>query len=575
MMDDSEMVRLAQATLSALQEVGGFLLRTWGRRRKAHLFISSRYIIPNTRPSAKGHIVKMPYPQYMNLSRNLNNLNRFRVWRASLWHEAQHVRYSRTTIPVTSLYREVKNILEDYRVDKLGLSEWAGMRSERKFEFLITLHKYLQKRNTLDDVKKTLGNFLFALMGTLYGVKVKVDEKVQEAVNFVLSCESGLRKSEWTEGVAIRVLKILDLENQFVREEEWADFRQLFHPDFEEPDFGGFPAPEGDEEAEEGGEREDGEEEEEGEEEKGDGKGEGSEGEDKERSEEGEEGKEEGESSGDEDSEGAGSDESKEEIEQIRQEISKMAREVPGDVLESFSTVARIAREQMGIIPWSGVPRLDMSLVNKYRSIINLIRKKYFESPARGGEFDTETYLTSGRRFGFLQETPNRVGGFKVILLLDMSGSISGYEEDYYRHTTALAKALELANIKFSIYTLQNSKVWTVKTSNTRLIPEKVSALQGAGWTPWHLILQKAQKDPLFGKRCLVVSITDGAPDSKSDVEKENRKIHQAGAISIALTLNNAFGQEEGRKQGYKFTLPVQVGELERKFFQVLLEVAE
>ena len=139
------MVKL-DSSLVDPDEVLSFLARAWSEDKKT-LIRRDRWFFANVENKIiflPSYFQKLPMEKHMNLA----NIRRWRFYRFSAWHEAQHIRFSppkEEIIPRIeerlekmgfdikgSLVRALVDVFEDYRIEKLGLRDYK-YEEEKKF----------------------------------------------------------------------------------------------------------------------------------------------------------------------------------------------------------------------------------------------------------------------------------------------------------------------------------------------------------------------------------------------------------------------------------------------------------
>ncbi len=170
-------------------QAASFLVRTWSGKPTLHT------VLTTASTETKGDVVKINLPsQYPSTEM----VSAYRLWRASLWHEAMHHLYGTfKDLPQYASFtmRRIHNIIEDYRIEHEGLKKYSRMKRE------LALRKAVYYHLTKEPVNEIQA---FAQLLLLEAVRVNVIPKpIIEAVKYTKQAvNSGARSSDVTERAA-------------------------------------------------------------------------------------------------------------------------------------------------------------------------------------------------------------------------------------------------------------------------------------------------------------------------------------------------------------------------------------
>jgi Mg-chelatase subunit ChlD len=487
--------------------IASFLAKTWSDDTKLEVKLEKN-TVPRSYKDKK--LVIVGYPEDYRCTQPIYN---YRLWRVSLWHEAMHVKYS----PLIHGFNTViHQAIEDYRVEHLGLKEYPGMKNE--LEFSIAMHYYviLPAKTNVDAFVQKL------LLGT-----VKLDEqsevdmsKVDEAVNYTITKleEHNYRcNAEVVRRIAKKVAEILGvnlddytiksstrsqpikLNFQFfqrIKQEEVREAVEKYVEKKETNNKGNVSKNESSNERE-------------------------------------------GNRGGDEDAKtgkhdvGASKD-AVSNIDSVEAKVEQLLK--PGeDVEREFAIIKQEEKkEEKKDMEGIYIPRrlhveyyiYDQQLINHLVSVFSRLRRGWMEySSTHGGEFDVENYLTTSKPFTDEKRMKNK--GIKVIILLDLSGSIRHHNPYKYKTVCiSIAEALNKLGIKFAVYafnttdTLSNPEVrlWQIKGEKelwTKMSARRLAQLNAEGCTPMKEIYERLEKVLRNAEKVIMFTITDGVPTDK------------------------------------------------------------
>jgi uncharacterized protein YegL len=507
----------------AVLPIAQFLGRAWSG--KPHLLVKlykEKWEAPDLRElaEAKDAIILPPPSRYPAT----DLISAYRLWRFSLFHEAMHHLFGIPDSP-WEWYQVgffIQNCVEDYKVETLGTRDYAypGMRKERLLRCAVYYHLAPVPLNPVEAFAQLL------LLGAVKGVSP--DPRVVEAVRYVK--EHFLTEpSDRIAGEVCRILGV-DPNREFPKAHLPLDYpvaltQRLKKDQIKKAVEDYLKALREQEGAlKRAGER-----------------------------------SEESGKTGDE--EGSGGD-LKGEVddilktpEEIKAEISEMRK-----VNEKLEAGRKGAASEVSkgvylpsLLDRDESPYYDEELINHLVAQLRRVRKGWREVPSYAGELDVEGYISRYSK-PFLDEERLKVGGFRVLILLDHSGSIASYSYKYKKACVALAEALSELKISFAVYAFgaptPNSPtiIWLIKSFDepwTRLCAKRLAQIPAEGGTP----LDKVYRDllPVVQRKgqgkLLFVTLTDGEPGSAALTKlevKHLKKYCRMVAIAIGHTMDEA-----------------------------------
>ena len=135
----------------------------------------------------------------------LTPVGQYRMWRFVVWHESMHVKHSvaffRHDESVTdNVTRYLYNVVEDYKVENLGIKEYPGMKTEREFAYELAFKVAGKPKDELEQFAQLL------LFGQVKDEKPRSD--VVKAVEYV---KDELKKSNFRANTARLVKKVMEM----------------------------------------------------------------------------------------------------------------------------------------------------------------------------------------------------------------------------------------------------------------------------------------------------------------------------------------------------------------------------
>jgi hypothetical protein len=526
----------------AVLPIAQFLGRAWSGKLSLFVELDKEATVPcaiEYADTRKPAIVMPPPSRYPATEL----VTAYRLWRASLWHEAMHHYFGlpkvgeQSGIPIGPVGFYVLNCVEDYRIEHKGVKEWKGMEKELAFRKAF----YFKLARKPDDILTE-----FAQLLLLEAVKDKIpDPRVIKAVEYV---KKAMEQGVDSLVVTIEVCRILGVSPDGTYNFQLPDVVvfPVIHPQknpmkklpktaiksavkewLEERRSQSTPLEEGG--GEEGEENESEEDEGKGQEGRKMGRKEGGKaGKGREKAEKGEGPKDEDES---------------EDLNELVEEIARAPEDVQKEIeeMKSLDQKIEIMRKGASAEVAEGVylpsllykdesPYYDKELISHLVAQLRKIRRGWKEVHSDSGELDVESYVSRYAK-PFIDEERLKTGGIKVIILLDHSQSIRYIEREYKKACIALCEGLKAAGIPFAVYAFslpsqaKETVLWLVKSFEetwSRTNAKRLAQINADGGTPLARMYQKLR--PLVMKhrgRLYFVTLTDGAPDLPAPTKEE------------------------------------------------------
>ena len=498
--------------------IANFLTRAWSGSKNVKVYLNSE--IPYSNSSS----VLLPMPSKFSKNRE----TAYRLWRASLFHETQHIALgsfdpynkfaisnSNVNFTMSSDAREVFiNILEDYRINSKSVKTYKGMAKEFLFRNAIYFEQSPVPDNSPDGILETFRQLM------LFGVtkNPKPPGFVLQAVKLAKEkIDNNVPTTEWLEEVwkllslanfplyeqhlTCTFAQVLSFSQKLVKQAVENYIKQLIK---ENPSF-----LENDEKSQK--------EEQEGQE--------GKDGQDKEKEQEGENKLNKG----------------KMIPKELAEHISKNILAVPKEIEFEIKEIEKLEFQYKQVHAGKGgdeikilVPRkmyndyMDVyneGLVNHVKQALRHIRRGWKEGKSDTGSFEVDDYIAK-RYPPFIDE--ERVGSknVEVIILLDHSGSMGEYQTTYKQVVVALCEGLNYINAKFQVYAFnvprrngkQITSVWQVKALSEKwgvTSMMRLAQIEADGTTPldevyrilFPVVSSKSRDN------CMFITFTDGEPN--------------------------------------------------------------
>jgi len=270
-------------------------------------------------------------------------------------------------------------------------------------------------------------------------------------------------------------------------------------------------------------------------------------------------------------------------------------------IIDAYSHGVPSARDAIALIPeikteqWDDLMNQAGAIITSLKSQLRRWKVGYKEVLAEEGEdLDAEAPIISrlhkndDRPKIFLDEQKIGSKG-KLLVLIDMSGSIQSTQEAYLRSGGIIAEALTAIGAEFELYCFNKQRIdpavdivnpilWLIKTFGEHWSTEqkeRLANMTARGDTPLHNVLRLvfARAKKLNVKRLVI--LTDGNPDSVDEATKEIRKLTHEGIRVLFLRVRNASIEFMKRMLDFKNTSERvryidELTELPRAFFELL-----
>ncbi|RLI87736.1 MAG: hypothetical protein DRP01_01005 [Archaeoglobales archaeon] len=468
-------------------EVLSFLARAWSEDKET-LIRRDSWFFANVESKIiflPSYFQKLPMEKHMNLA----NIRRWRFYRFSAWHEAQHIRFSpfkQEIIPKIeeklekmgfsvkgSLVEALVDVFEDYRIEKLGLRDY----------------KYEEEKRFVDEIGRIASEKAFEKIADEWNIYSAVltgyllfDAKIP---NTVAVDPAFLQALDEVKENMLKIETVEDLEDAVVKSypllhEHWPKY--ITCPDARGIRLVGATL------IFEGNVKLDAE----------------------------------------------IPEEIKEEFRTMMKSIQKFNEEMR-DLQKLASSLGGKVQTELG--DWN----LIYDPVRTYAEILkNQLTKwkvGWVEHLSHvGDDIEPESYLLSRyydsyEKPKFLIDEEQLSQKADLLLLVDMSGSIDQHLELYKRSLAVITSALDYVGTKFSLFTFSGKKISVIKDLSTPFdihTKERVAGLEASGGTPLGHILRVLNEKYLGGIDRIVV-VTDGFPDNPKVALEEIKRIRERG----------------------------------------------
>jgi len=516
-------VRKISVNLTKLRELGEFLARNWSSRHKIVLSIGTSDEIPHV--ELNQNKIVMPTLARMKMFRGVSLYDKYRLWRFALFHESCHIRHDSESVyyearrileelfrekyragvywPFSDFFRSVFNVVEDYRVEELGVREYQGMLTEKLFAKAVYRKKLRVPRNDVEIFAQLL------LVDKVQG-DIEIPEYVREAVRHV---KENVMKDPAKTVAEATIMLLSKYHDYYAAKIELARYK------FEEDPLVALIDCS------------------------------------RKRIQRGELEEEAREIIGEENtSSTCKPDNARIDVKMVM----RGTKAVRGEFKQISMFERRTEREFEGEAitkdvndPGDYAHVYDPSLSQKLINSLTRIKRKFLEVADRTGEqFDVEEYISSRGHRPFIREEPSKVGGYEVIILVDLSRSIFGYDEMYKRALMAIGDALDYLKVSFSVYGFRGDvdpyacepdhlylprfKGFNEKWG--RSVRERIASAVCSGLTPTGTILERVLPIALKRKgKVITMLVTDGVPEPHEELEKarEMVKLYKRHGIKI------------------------------------------
>lgn len=532
-----------------LLPVARFLARAWSDNQQVEVRIVRTVDSAFTTKLPNGSYLIALLPPSAFFTSHL--ISAYRMWRADVWHEAMHVLFRSLDFLIkdkqSNILTFVWNIIEDYRVNNLGFRLYPAMKREIDL-YYAAVYEISQP---IDDPVRMFGQLL--LWGTTKSV-VPVPDRVFQAVKYVRTVLPSATSPQDTWDMAHKVCEILGVDwddiappSIAIRDnnktttlserslkkavQEFQESRRKYQDKLE---------PQGDNRDEHNSPK-----------------------------------------AGDEDLLEV-SPEIQSEFEYIQTESEKIEHGTKSDrslIGDALTVPSKLDEDES--------PYYDYDLIAHLKAELQRLKKKFHEYASTTGEFDTETYLTAQK---LLDEERVKVGGLRVLVLLDHSGSIWKLQKEYKKVCTALGEVFNYLGIDFSMFTFSawgssyKATLYLIKSFKekwNRVKARRLAQIPASGGTPlgdaYEKLLPYVKNYAIAKNRFIFVTLTDGEPDSFTQALRLIRTLKQhchMVAIGFGVTMSDVLTISQRLTElGYeRYVATDNIMKLPEKIFSLLGE---
>lgn len=510
--------------VEAILPIAQFLGRAWSRKPQLVVQLSTEINIPH----AVENIIRIPPPSRYP---STELISAYRLWRVSLWHESMHHNYGIPTLwsaDAGSNLHHVFNIVEDYRIEELGVEEYPGMKRELDLRRAAYFYLAHPPRTIIETYAQLL------LLGAVKSTP-SIPSRVIDAVKYT---KEAVGQGVDSITIAREVCKMLGVQpdirdislptviqyavplDKRIRQvelrrcvEKWLEAKQQAEEQLKSEKH---ESKEADKKLDKPGEL-------------------------------------------DKEAEDllTAPDEVVEEIEQAKivdKQIEHGRKGAASEVMEGITLPSKLDRDESKYY--------NQELITHLVSQLRKLRKGWKEISSSSGEFDIDSYVARHDRV-FIDEERLKVGNYKVLILIDHSASITGYDHMYKTACIALAEGLSALNIPFSIYVFSEFNAYThlyliknFKEKWTRMNAKRLAQVLPSGGTPLHEVYYRLEPVVMKNKgRLYFITLTDGAPDSFTATAYLIKKLRQhcrMVAVAFGRNMTQAVGLAMNLKElGY------------------------
>jgi len=453
--------------------------------------------------------VNVPHWAFYDLP--VKGFDKYRVYRVGVWHEACHVRFTPPLLfnalkeQKDSVVRELINVIEDRRIEELGVKEWPGYLPERIYQQAYGYALRPSVDQIQDQDQRRFEAFLQRLLigkwkGKLDQAEAELVEKAAQKVEQELEeleKQSDFGKAGSIMTLATQVKALLDLQKVPSR---WTDSDSSWTETFTEKYGRGMPP----------GDVEKGMEEFFKEKEK--------------------EAKEEERVDG------------KTKPTEITKEDIEAAKRGTAEVIGEYEKIQKEEKPDPALVDW--VPAASQGPLQEYKdarfiaamnTYLQMWREGYKEFTGKSGSrFSVDEYIKH-KDEPFVTRLKKSVKGKKILILADFSGSMAPREEEYKKAIISSLTVLDSIGCNLAFFTFGGEPAYgdgffVVKTfeqpklTNTHLA--KIAALEASyGRTPTDVAYAKLLKYVQKHSPDVFVTITDGMPDDGYSTEEMVKRL--------------------------------------------------
>jgi hypothetical protein len=455
--------------------------------------------------------VNVPHWAFYDLP--VKGFDKYRVYRVGVWHEASHVRFTPLQLfdalkeQKDSVVRELINVIEDRRIEELGVKEWTGYLPERIYQ---QAYGYALRPSVdliQDQSKRRFEAFLQRLLigkwkGKLDQAEAELVEKAAQKVEQELQelekkKASDLEISEAVINLAESVKTMLDIQSPPTRR---TDSDSAWEETFTKH-FGEGVSPE---EVEKGMEEFF--------------KAKKREAKEKERTD------------------------GKTKPTEVTEEDVEAAKRGTAEVMSEYEKIQKEEKPDPTILEWVPVASQgplqeykDARFISAMNTYLQTWREGYKEFTGKSGSrFSVDEYIKH-KDEPFVTRLKKSVKGKKILILADFSGSMSSNEDDYKKAIISSLTVLDSIGCNLGFFTFGGEPAYgdgffVVKTfeqpklTNTHLA--KIAALEASyGCTPTDDAYEKLATYVQKHRPDVFITITDGIPDNPNRTEEMVKKL--------------------------------------------------
>jgi len=448
--------------------------------------------------------ITVPHWAYYDLP--VKGFDKYRIYRVGVWHEACHVRFTPLHLfdilkdQKDPIVRELINVIEDRRIEELGVKEWPGYLPERIYQQAYAYALRPKVDTIQDESHRRFEAFLQRLLigkwkGNLDQAEAelveKAAQKVEKELEDIEKEKFDIFKANAIARLAVQVRTILDLKSPPRR---YTDADSSWIETFTEP-YGEGVSPsdveEGMEEFFKAKEKE---------------------AKEKERVD------------------------GKTKPTEITKEDVEAAKKGTAEVLGEYEKIQKQETFDPTLVEW--VPAAsqgplqeykDARFINAMNTHLQVWREGFKEFVGKTGtRFSVKEYIKH-KDEPFISRVKKSVKGKKILILADFSGSMAPREEEYKKAIISSMTVLDSVGCNLAFFTFGGDPAYgdgffVVKTfeqpklTNTHLA--KIAALEASyGCTPTSYAYRKLLKYVEKHRPDVFVTITDGMPDHQYDTE--------------------------------------------------------
>jgi len=452
-------------------------------------------------------------PHWASYRLPVKGFDKYRVYRVGVWHEASHIRFTPLKLfdalkgQKDDVVRELINVIEDRRIEDLGIKEWPGYLPERIYQ---QAYGYALRPSVdliQDNSKRRFEAFLQRLLigkwkGKLNQAEAELVEKAAQKVEQKLQelekkKASDLEISEAVIDLAESVKTMLDIQSPPTRRTEsdsaWEEtftkhFGEGVSPDKVEKDMEEFFKVKKREAKEK--ERADG----------------------------------------------------KTKPMEVTDEDVEAAKKGTTEVITEYEKIQKKEKIDPALIDWT--PAASQGPLQEYKdsrfiaamnTYLQMWREGYKEFTGKSGSlFSVDEYIKH-KDEPFITRLKKTVKGKKILILADFSASMRSKEDDYKKAIISSLTVLDSIGCNLGFFTFGTDPAlgdgfFVVKTfeqpklTNTHLA--KIAALQADyGATPTDTAYEKLATYVQKHRPDVFITITDGIPDAPIRTEELVKKL--------------------------------------------------